>query len=541
MVGSTAHDGANGTNLGHRSHEHIFELQVSVSSDGGPGSDSGSRLTFDTCASSFDTVLRVFDAGLITELAVCDDDDVLRPGSGYSCTPGCADATRARLSAAFAPGTYMIVLEGYDTEEGAYVLTMDCPTGAGARAGIAAPTAAPVELFLGCRSECYTYNQRSYRGQPCLVPTLSICGCGLSNSECEPCRMDCPVDAAAPAPLAGHLSCDGVVTGDTSAAGASHVHGQPSNEHHYRLAVLEPTTYTLSTCDALGSQSTGYDTWLRVIDGANYSNEVAQCDDGSAPAGASWRCGPRCGLQSRLTVALAPGAYIVIVEGYGAAAGVYTLSVTCEATGTTVSPVESVESVLLCGSTVHGSTAEPGLVSAVGEPSNEHVFGLEVTDTATAYAFDTCGSSFDTVVHVYDAGFTAELAHCDDDEPAAQGNWTCGGGPASCVGGVSRRRTQARLSVVLEPGSYRVVLEGFYTGNGAYVLSTTCSERVHGRRHQFDPFFFARSRQRRRHGAVSRGPHHAARCLVLMYVLSRFAGPIGASGQPILARSAVRR
>ena len=486
---SNDNDGPNMTRaIGYRSNEHLFGLQVDGS--------SGTRLIFDTCSSSFDTVVRVFDAELATELAICDDDDLVMPDAGWTCSPGCPDETRARLSVSLEPGAYVVVLEGYDTDEGEYVLVLDCQTEDSGDASpvptvtVAATTAgqtAPVntgagdgdddEIALRCGSGCYSWNRHAYSGQQCPVPTLSACGCGRSDAECEPCSWPCPVNATAPAPLVGHLSCNTVVVGDTRGSGASHVYGQASNEHHYRLTVLEPTTYTLSTCDG-----SSYDTWLRVVDGANYSNEVAQCDDGSAPAGASWSCGPRCGLQSRLTVALAPGAYVVVVEGYDSATGGYTLASTCETTGTTVSPVpvESIESSLFCGGTAHGSTAVPGLTSVVGEPSNEHIFGLEVTGRATAYVFDTCGSSFDTVVRIYDAGFTAELAVCDDDEPTRHGNWTCGAGTGTgtCARGVGHQdhRAQARLSVVLDPGSYRVVLEGFYMGTGAYVLSTTCPD-----------------------------------------------------------------
>ena len=81
------------------------------------------------------------------------------------------------------------------------------------------------------------------------------------------------------------------------------------------MNVLEAQTYTLSTCE-----SSAYDTRLRLFSGSHLeaaSIEIANVDDA-------------CGLQSRIVMALQPGLYTVVVEGYASNEGRYTLVVTCE-------------------------------------------------------------------------------------------------------------------------------------------------------------------------------------------------------------------
>ena len=81
------------------------------------------------------------------------------------------------------------------------------------------------------------------------------------------------------------------------------------------MNVLEAQTYTLSTCE-----SSAYDTRLRLFSGSRLeaaSIEIANVDDA-------------CGLQSRIVMALQPGLYTVVVEGYASNEGRYTLVVTCE-------------------------------------------------------------------------------------------------------------------------------------------------------------------------------------------------------------------
>eukprot|EP00300_Choanocystis_sp_HF-7_P000241 c10207_g1_i2.p1 GENE.c10207_g1_i2~~c10207_g1_i2.p1 ORF type:complete len:466 (+),score=46.47 c10207_g1_i2:69-1466(+) len=69
-------------------------------------------VTFSTCAeTNFDSYLHVYDQSL-REIAFDDD--------------GCGSGFRARLQTTLNPGSYTILVDGYDTGEGAFQLTVTC-------------------------------------------------------------------------------------------------------------------------------------------------------------------------------------------------------------------------------------------------------------------------------------------------------------------------------------------------------------------------------------------------------------------------------
>ena len=116
----------------------------------------------------------------------------------------------------------------------------------------------------------------------------------------------------------GTLTCAGspytnIATGNTT--GAGHECGNSSADRWYSFTTTTTTNATISLCNS------SYDTYLRLYNSGAGScgtaTEIINNDD--AP----------CGLQSEVSlVGLVAGTYIVMVEGFGTAEGVYQIDIT---------------------------------------------------------------------------------------------------------------------------------------------------------------------------------------------------------------------
>jgi hypothetical protein len=160
---------------------------------------------------------------------------------------------------------------------------------------------------------------------------------------------------------------------------------------------------------------------------------VASCDD----------CGP-CNFQTVLDTALDRGAYWVVLAGYDNSAGAYTLTVSC--------PITVVGDVA-CGETRSGNTSAS--VSSVGHAAPDNWWRM-IAPRDGMYTFDTCGSNYDTWVHVYTRvgeSVGPQVSSCDD----------CGDCDINAV-----------LDTTLDAGDYWVVIDGFASNSGVYSLSVTC-------------------------------------------------------------------
>ena len=99
---------------------------------------------------------------------------------------------------------------------------------------------------------------------------------------------------------------------------------------------------------------------------------------------------------------------------------------------------------IACGETVNGNTNNPG-VSLRGNAAFDHYYTFNVQDDGTKFTFDSCTTSFDSWLRVFDANWN-EVAGCDD----------CG----SCG-------TQTILDTVLDAGDYHLLVEGWSASSGA--------------------------------------------------------------------------
>eukprot|EP00958_Prasinococcus_capsulatus_P027326 scaffold5384_cov242-Prasinococcus_capsulatus_cf.AAC.4 len=178
----------------------------------------------------------------------------------------------------------------------------------------------------------------------------------------------------------------------------------------YSFTLQESGPVTISTCGS------SFNTFLRLFTdagGFTYGEEISSCDD----------CGGCDGMAELELSSLPPGDYLVVVDGSGGECGDYQLQITC---GDSPDPPVNYIDALICG-------GSPALGSTCGysdtlDPQDYDCNGDWCTAPDVAYSFtlqestpvtiSTCGSSFDTFLHLYTdgGGFTyGELiSSCDD-------------------------------------------------------------------------------------------------------------------------------
>jgi len=101
-----------------------------------------------------------------------------------------------------------------------------------------------------------------------------------------------------------------------------------------------------------------------------------------------------------------------------------------------------------CLMTVTGNTSNSQ--NNYGNSSPDHIYQFEVTTSGT-YEFSTCGSDYDTYLRIYDANMN-QLAENDD----------------AC-------NFQSIVEINLTEGIYYLLVEGYSTSSGNYILSTDCT------------------------------------------------------------------
>jgi len=229
----------------------------------------------------------------------------------------------------------------------------------------------------------------------------------------------------------GRASTDsGVTLTPTLAAAAVNGSVTSTSAVRYTVSIGGNATYRFTFCSDGGSAN--YDTVLCLFDSA--LTQVASNDD-------------FCGLGSQTTVAVTPGTYFLVVSGFGAASGSYTLAYLClppscngrtlESTGVTLQP-----------------TTTPGTVSGAVTATTSLLYAVSVCDPGD-YLFTFCSSggtgAYDTWLCFFDASGNL-LAQNDD---------TCG--------------VLSQLGLALARGDYFIAVSGFSTSAGTYTLAYSTS------------------------------------------------------------------
>ena len=120
--------------------------------------------------------------------------------------------------------------------------------------------------------------------------------------------------------------------------------------------------------------------------------EVAGCDD----------CG-ECGTQAVLaTGPLAPGEYLLVVEGFSTAEGDYLVTMAChDVCGDALRALGGrCDGAIACGATVAGDTDDGAHGSALGNDAGDAFYFFELEADVDGVTFDSCASAFDTWLRV---------------------------------------------------------------------------------------------------------------------------------------------
>eukprot|EP00037_Helgoeca_nana_P027254 m.311345 g.311345 ORF g.311345 m.311345 type:complete len:687 (+) comp27446_c1_seq1:1217-3277(+) len=137
--------------------------------------------------------------------------------------------------------------------------------------------------------------------------------------------------------------------------------------------------------------------------------------------------------------------------------------------GVTLANRVSSASGLRCGTSATGNTTVSG-AQYTGQSSPEVFFGLNLTETTTV-TVDTCGSSFDTLIHVWNQSTLTAFASDHTSPGALAINDDIGLSTGfSCTG-----TTRSGLTIALAPGVYVVQVEGFAAAEGAYSVNMACT------------------------------------------------------------------
>ncbi len=249
------------------------------------------------------------------------------------------------------------------------------------------------------------------------------------------------------------VSVSGSTAGRANAlSGASCGGGGGAPDYAYQWAAPSAGTYTI---DTFGSS---FDTVLYVRNASCGGTELACNDDAGGTN------------QSQVAVTLAAGQTIVIVvDGYGAASGNYSLHITGGAAAsptptrtptTTPTPggscpqtnLGSTLPVSVSGSTAGRANALSGASCGGGGGAPDYAYQWAAPSAGT-YTIDTFGSSFDTVLYVRNASCGGTELACNDD-----------------AGGTN----QSQVAVTLAAGqTIVIVVDGYGAASGNYSLHIT--------------------------------------------------------------------
>ena len=195
-------------------------------------------------------------------------------------------------------------------------------------------------------------------------------------------------------PPAGSIVCEQHATGST--AGGYSTHGGGSAEHLYTFTLDTPQLVQFDSC------ASSYDTYLRVMSN-DMREELAGCDD----------CGT-CGTRTILDADLAAGTYTLLIEGFATQEGEYDVVMHCP---TEVDPEDPTQVLfndgdVSCGTTVNGNTV--GSANMLGNGGGDHRYSFTLPQGRHVLQFDSCASTFDTYLRVFNGDLTTEFAGCDD-------------------------------------------------------------------------------------------------------------------------------
>ncbi|KYF65927.1 MXAN_6577-like cysteine-rich protein [Sorangium cellulosum] len=440
------------------------------------------RYIFDTAGSSFNTVLELRNGTCAGSMIACSDNN--------------ADTEQSRVVTSLSAGqTVVAIVDGFDGDSGPFTLEVTeyvpppCPehtlgstfpqtvTGTTAimdrMSAISAPCAGgsgpeATYAFTAPAEALYTFD--TFGTSFDTVLHVHDATCGGPNLGCNDDTSG--VQSQVKVRLEEGQTVVVVVDGyTTSSSGAYTLNVKqtfipPCPEIDLGSTVPQTVTGTTagavdilsSTCGGIGGNEATYSftapalgTYIFDTFGSSFNTVLSARDGGCS--GAVLKCNGDAagGVQSRLTMDLDEGQKILlVVDGSSAtASGEFTLNVQqYEGGGTCPRPIDLGSTV---PQVVTGSTADQpeSVTPKCGSSSApDMIYSFTASDDGT-YIFNTLGSSFDTILQIFDGSCAGTPLRCNDDA----------GGP------------QSRLTIDLVAGqTVLVAVDGRNTSRGDYVL-----------------------------------------------------------------------
>jgi hypothetical protein len=274
-------------------------------------------------------------------------------------------------------------------------------------------------------------------GQTLLIWVRAICGDGI-YSEWVTIEYTSPLEAPDNDDCANAepIACGDTVMGST--ANATDSGNNTSPDVFYVLSgTVAGEEITASLCGS------SFDTYIRIFDACD-GTQVAFNDDNFSA----------CNSNNSQVTFTSDGAtdYYIMVEGYSSNSGDYTLAITCETPEPAPDNDDCVNAEpISCGDTVMDSTANA--TDSGGSSGPDVFYTLAGSANGEEVTVSLCGSSFDTVLTVFDA--------CDGNVVASNDD-SCG--------------LQSELTFTSDgTTNYIIRVDGFSSSAlGDYTLSVTC-------------------------------------------------------------------
>lgn len=193
---------------------------------------------------------------------------------------------------------------------------------------------------------------------------------------------------------------------------------------------------TLSLCD----DGTDYDSFLRVFTDCTLTTEIVSNDD-------------FCGLQSQLEFTSdGVSTYYIMVEGFAANEGNFSLEVSCLDTSTNDGC--DFATPIACGETIAGDTTDD-TDSGANESADEFfVFQANGFEEDVTISLCNGATNYDSFIRVY--------ASCALNNEIASNDDSCG--------------LQSELTFTVEgTNEYFIMIEGYQANTGAFEITLTCS------------------------------------------------------------------
>ncbi len=273
-------------------------------------------------------------------------------------------------------------------------------------------------------------------------------GFAFSTAYVAPSNDDCDNAAAY---TIGQIT-GGTLAGATNDGSAACGNAAAGADAWYRFVAPQTGNLRIDTCDS------GFDTVLSVYSACpgTYSTELACNDD--APTGTC-----TTPLLSALDVGVIAGStYLIRVSGYAGSVGHFTVrsGYIVPANDACAGAIPMATGTSVAGATTGGTSVDGSSSCGLTGSAPDLWYRLVPTCSGTL-RFDTCGSSFDTVLSVHSScpGTSLNQLACNDDH----GN----GGAGGCVG-----LRESALELAVSSGStYWVRVSGYNGGSGAFLLS----------------------------------------------------------------------